>query len=142
MILRRLLDAVLFLAATVGLVVVGSGCGPCYESLEVTAVTTPASAVVLSPGFELAAGTSVTVEVEPVSRSDRPAYNDHTWVGLVSQDPEIFRVEADAADPRRFALVGVAPGETCVDVQINGFVEDCIPATVTPSAPTAESGPR
>ena len=68
---------------------------------------------------------------QPGRRPDGSATEDKKYLpfALRSQDPGVLRVEA-TEDPRRFVLVAVGPGETCVEVEVVNEAQGCIPATV------------
>jgi hypothetical protein len=78
------------------------------------------------------AGVAVVVEAELLSDGTRP-YDDSFALDLLSQDRVVFTTY-QREDPREFVLVGINPGETCMDVVINGDAEDCVPVTITQPA--------
>ncbi len=104
-------------------------CQPHYDGLELTLSSEPPVPVRISgEEIELPVGIAVAVEVEPQS-SGRFNYYEDDPLELRSQDREILRVEV-TEDPRIFVLVGVSPGETCVEIEVVGEDHGCIPATV------------
>ncbi len=107
------------------------GCQPDFGVLEFDPISTPPTSIQLrSFLIEIPAGVAVVVEAKPISRND-VVYGSDTRVDLISQDRDVLVVQR-RSDRRQFALVGVAPGETCVEVFIDGRSEDCIDAVVTP----------
>ena len=80
--------------------------------------------------IELVAGIAVKVEVRP--RSAGRSYSRNDQVSLRADDDSIFEVYG-AEDPREFVLVGLREGESCLEVRINGRMEDCIEVRVLPA---------
>ena len=113
---------VLGLAAT-------TACQPDYGSLEVELGTTPpAAASIHSTDFQIQIGTAVLINVKPVS-ANRNDYIETDTVEMTSQDRTVMDVEP-GPEAWSFVLIGAGIGETCIDVVINGAVEDCIDARV------------
>lgn len=112
-----------------GLLAVATACQPDYGSLEVELGTTPpAAASIHSTDFQLQIGTAVLINVKPVS-ANRNDYIETDSVEMTSQDRTIMDVEP-GPEAWSFVLIGAGLGETCIDVVINGAVEDCIEARV------------
>jgi hypothetical protein len=106
-------------------------CQPNYAGISIEPVSTPPTSVTVRPHlFELPVGVAVAISVRPRSSSNEP-YHSNARVELVSLDRNIFDVKR-RDDAREFVLVGVAPGETCVEVRIDGVPEECIDAVVRP----------
>jgi hypothetical protein len=123
---KRLLCSALLLLA--------GGCQPRYDGLDVELYSTPPRPVDVSDrGFEVPAGIAVVIDVAP--RSDaRIEYYEDDEVELYAEDEDVLRVDPTEKS-RRFALIGVKPGETCVWVEVLGEREECIPATVAAATP-------
>ena len=71
---------------------------------------------------------AVVVEATPIS-DNANEYDSSYKLDFFSQDRDVFRVFR-REDRREFVFVGVAPGNTCVEVEIDGRAEDCIDVTV------------
>ncbi|HFE45757.1 MAG TPA: hypothetical protein ENJ18_09765 [Nannocystis exedens] len=107
----------------------GGACLPDYGSIEVEVGSSPPVPVsIRSRDFQVPVGISVLINVTPISDNNNE-YVETDTVELTSQDRAILDVEPGPED-RSFVLVGVDPGSTCVEVAINGSVEDCIPTEV------------
>ena len=120
--MNRLLPLFALLAA--------SACQPRYDGIELTLSSTPPVPVRVSgEEIEIPLGIAVAVDVAPQS-STRFNYYEDDPLELRSQDRDILRVEL-TENPRIFVLVGVNPGETCVEIEVVGEDHGCIPATVT-----------
>lgn len=109
-----------------------AGCHAMYAGLEIRLYTSTTEPVVVTDQqIELPAGLAVAIEVLPLS-GNRREYDDDALV-LRSEREDILL--AEPADRQGwFVLVGVAPGETCVAVELDGEREDCIPARVVAPA--------
>ncbi|MEZ4383280.1 MAG: hypothetical protein R3A79_18270 [Nannocystaceae bacterium] len=106
-----------------------SACQPDYGSIEVELGTTPpAAASIHSTDFQIQIGTAVLINVTPVS-ANRNDYIETDTVEMTSQDRAVMDVEP-GPEGWSFVLIGAGVGETCVEVVINGAVEDCISARV------------
>lgn len=104
-------------------------CQPQYAGLSIEPVSTPPTTVTVRPHLiELPVGVAVVIAVRPRSSSSE-FYSSSTRVDLVSLDRSVFNTQR-REDPREFVLVGVAPGETCVEVRIDGAPEECIDVVV------------
>lgn len=105
-------------------------CNPMYGHLEVELASSPPVPVrVTGLDIEVPAGVAIAVDVAPISGNDYEYFKTDEVV-LSADDRQILRVDP-TADPRRFVLTGVAPGDTCVVVEVVGEREECIPAVVT-----------
>ena len=106
-----------------------AGCQPRYDGIELTLSSKPPVPVrITDEEIEMSVGLAVAVDVKPLS-STRFGYYEDDPLELRSQDRAILRVEA-TEDPRRFVLVAVSPGETCVDIEVLHEDHGCIPAVV------------
>lgn len=123
--MKRLLPLFTLLAA--------GACGPHYDGLELTLFTEPPVPVrISSEEIEMTAGIAVAVDARPLSSARFGYYEDDPFE-LRSQDPGILRVE-HTETARRFVLIAVSPGETCIDVEVVREDQGCIPATVVAGA--------
>ena len=106
-----------------------AACQPKYDGLIIEPVSTPPTSVTVRPFlFELPVGVAVVISVRPRS-SGFEHYDSNTRVELVSLDRSVFNVQRREKD-REFVLVGVSPGETCVEVRVDGVPQECIEAVV------------
>ena len=111
-----------------------AACGPRYDGVVLELYSAPPVPVRVSgEEIEVAAGVAAAVDVKPLSSNQFDYYETDQLV-LRSQDRDILRVEPTEA-PRRFVLIGVAPGETCVDIEVDHEDRGCIPATVIAATP-------
>lgn len=105
------------------------GCGPEFDRLVLTPENQPPADVrVSSEPLRIAAGNVQFVTVEPTSENDQE-YDSSTEIALESDDEAVFDVLVGARK-REFALVGVAPGSTCMHVELDGDHVDCIDVDV------------
>jgi len=117
------------LAGALLLSVGSAACQPDYGSIEVEVASSPPVPVSIhSRDFRVPVGISVLINVTPIS-DNRNDYIETDSVELTSQDRSVLNVEP-GPEEWSFVLVGVGLGSTCVDVVINGAVEDCISAEV------------
>jgi len=118
---NRLLPLLALLAAV--------GCQPRFDGLEVTLYSNPPVPVRVSDQeIEMSVGLAVAIDVEPQSSTRFGYYTDDPMT-LRSQDRAVLRVEP-TENPRRFVLVAVSPGDTCVEIEVLNDDHGCIPATV------------
>ncbi|HEY0137066.1 MAG TPA: hypothetical protein VGB85_23445 [Nannocystis sp.] len=111
-----------------------TACGPRYDGVVLELYSAPPVPVrVNGEEIEVAAGVAAAVDVRPLSSNQFDYYESDQLV-LTSQDRDILRVEPTEA-PRRFVIIGVAPGETCVDIEVDYEDHGCIPATVIAATP-------
>lgn len=110
-----------------------TACRPDFGYVELEPLSTPPVPVsVRGSEVELPAGVAVVVKAELQSDNARP-YDDSYMLDLLSQDRVIFTTYPRDTD-YEFVLVGVNPGETCMDVVIDGHTEGCVPVVVTQPA--------
>jgi hypothetical protein len=95
-----------------------------YDGLSFDVQSSPPVPVsVESDRIELIVGIAVKIEVSP--RSAGRSYSSRDQVDLRADDNDLFEVYG-AEDPREFVLVGLREGESCLEVNINGRMEECI----------------
>lgn len=111
-----------------------AACGPRYDGVDIELHSEPPVPVRVSENeFELPVGIAVAIDVKPLS-SNQFDYYQSDQLDLRSDDRQILRVEP-TENPRRFILIGVSPGETCVELEVDYSDRGCIPATVVAPAP-------
>lgn len=111
-----------------------AACGPRYDGVDITLHSEPPVPVRVSDNeFELPAGIAVAIDVKPLS-SNQFDYYESDQLELRSDDRQVLRVEP-TENPRRFILIGVAPGDTCVQLEVDYQNHGCIPAAVLAPAP-------
>lgn len=114
---------------TIALLLLAAGCGPHYEGIALTLHSEPPVPVRIDDQeIEIPAGIAVAVDVKPLS-SGRFEYLVTDPLELRSQDRDVMRVEP-TEDSRRFVFVGVAPGDTCIEIEVDYDDHGCIPARV------------
>jgi len=107
-----------------------TGCKPEYESLSIEPKTNAPKAMTLNEErIVITEGIAVLVEVEPVSGSRRDFGYD-TKIELESKDDEVFEA-LPTDDDDEFVLIGVTPGETCMDVWVADEHRECISVQVS-----------
>lgn len=112
-----------------GLALVAAACQPSYDTVRLTVESTPPAPVVVRGNrVEIPAGTAVVVhaDLRSETREDFPGNGE---LELFSADTAVFDVYP-RPDPEEFVIVGIAPGEACMDVVVDGRLEDCIEVTV------------
>lgn len=113
----------------IALLLLTAACGPRYEGIELTLHSEPPAPVLLDDQeIEVPVGIAVAVDVKPLS-SGRFEYLVTDQLDLRSQDRDVLRVEP-TENGRRFVFVGVAAGETCVEIEVDYDEHGCIPARV------------
>ncbi len=111
-----------------------AACGPRYDGVEITLHSEPPVPVRVSDNeFELPTGIAVAIDIKPLS-SNQFDYYQTDQLDLRSDDRQTLRVEP-TENPRRFILIGVAQGDTCVQLEVDYQDRGCIPATVLAPAP-------
>ena len=111
-----------------------TACGPRYDGITLELYSAPPVPVrVHAEEIELSVGVAAAVDIKPLS-SNQFDYYESDQIDLRSQDRDILRVEP-TENPRRFVLIGVAPGETCVDIEVDYEDRGCIPAAVLAVSP-------
>lgn len=109
------------------------GCAPSYGTVELQPLSTPPVSVTVRDFLvEMPAGIAVVVEASPESDNAND-YDDTYRLDLIAKDRDVFTVYR-REDRREFVFVGIAEGETCLEVIIDGTPMDCIDVTVTPPA--------
>lgn len=111
------------------------GCQPDFGTIETVAISSPPGSVNIErygTYVEVPAGVAVVIRTDIDSRT-RTEYEDDTRLDLLSKDREIATTYRRPS-PREFVVVGLNPGETCLEVTIEGDAQDCIPVTVTEPA--------
>lgn len=116
--------------ALAALALIGLGCQPSYDTISLsTESNPPAPVTVRGNRVEMPAGTAIVVQAELRSETREP-YPGNGELELFSSNQAVFKVYPRDND-EEFVLVGIAPGEACIDVVIDGRLEDCIEVTVT-----------
>ncbi len=105
-----------------------AACSPSYDGLRMTVLEGASTAEVDSAGIELVHGRVVVFEARPVSSVDKD-YEVSDTVELESTDDGVARVEPGVL-VNTWMMFGVEPGDTEVEVRINGTTEDRIPVTI------------
>ena len=120
----------LLIPALLGLVTIGAAaCQPEYASLHFSLASSPPVPVsVRDHAIELPVGVAVLVRVEPIS-DNNTEYVETDRVELTAADASVLGV-APGSKERYFVLTGREVGETCVEVYVEGRLEDCIDAMV------------
>lgn len=122
------------LLALAPLALLAAACGPRYDGVDIKLHSEPPVPVRVSDNeFELPTGIAVAIEVKPLS-SNQFDYYQTDQLDLRSDDRGVLRVEP-TENPRRFILIGVSPGETCVELEVDYEERGCIPATVLAPPP-------
>jgi hypothetical protein len=102
---------------------------PEYERLLLSSVThPPVDANVVSRPMVIVEGVGVMMHATPLS-SNSVHFDERTSVYLRSKDSDILRIMT-SSEPREFLLIGVSPGHTEVEVQVDWDYEEPIPVTV------------
>lgn len=118
------------LLCTIGLAlatIVGAGCKPHYDGLEIR--TLNGSDAFQDGVLEVEEGKAIVIEVEPISDNPHEDYENFDLVELVSFSPSVMLV-APSTDVDKFVLIGVSVGETSVEVSINDDDVDTLDARV------------
>ena len=116
--------------ALVALALAGLGCQPSYDTISLsTESNPPAPVTVRGNRVEMAAGTAIVVEADLRSHT-REDYPGEGELELFSSDQNVFDVYP-RPNHEEFVLVGIAPGDACLDVVVDGRLEDCVDVTVT-----------
>jgi hypothetical protein len=113
----------------VALMLLGAGaCTPRYDVLELEWISGPAQAEVSSSELSVPEGRLVVFSVDPVSAGLRD-YDAIDELELTSESPAVARIEQGLATGT-WMLMGVAQGQTMLEVRINGELEDRIAVDV------------
>lgn len=112
-------------------------CQPAWGEVELTTLNSPPVESGLTIDrygnfIEIPAGVAVVVAAELISHSNTD-YESGDRLDFVSPDREIFVVKRRPSR-HEFVFLGVAPGETCLRIHVNGEEQDCIPTTVVEPA--------
>lgn len=106
-----------------------SGCSS-YDSLDIDLLSSPPATVDIDPTrIEIPAGVSVLVYAFPVSANNTDYNERKVKLRLRSDDPFVFDVR-ETGEADEFILIGVMPGQTCMEVSVMGEVEECIPVRI------------
>lgn len=103
---------------------------PEYEELSFTELSTPPIGYYTYVGperIELPSGILQAVEAEVEYGGDR--YLIGSFIDLDSRNENIFLV-IPMKEKNQFLLIGRTPGQTCMNVTVNGEREECILVTV------------
>ena len=112
------------------LAVVGLGCQPSYDTISLTTESNPPAAVTVRGNrIEMPAGTAIVLQAD-LRSGTREDYAGKGELELFSSDKAVFKVYPRPSD-EEFVIVGIAPGEACMDVVVDGRLEDCVEVTVT-----------
>lgn len=112
-------------------IAVALGCTACtdYGGLAWDADGPVPDGAALEPDrIVLPVGTTLRIVARPKSRTS-VAYDDPEGLELVAVDPEIVSVLPDAVEPWRWVLIGRARGDSCLDIVVDGELEDCLPVS-------------
>jgi hypothetical protein len=113
----------------VALVIAGvSACSPSYERLEVDRIQGPVEAELSGSAIVVPEGKLVVFSAEPSSSRIRD-YDATHELELVSASPGVARVEQGIAVDT-WMVMGVARGQTTLEVRIEGELEDRITVDV------------
>ncbi|MEM6292450.1 MAG: hypothetical protein AAGA54_14340 [Myxococcota bacterium] len=106
------------------------GCSPDYGGLAIEAEGTLLSGTTVSSRrLNIVLGHALRVHARPRSLTSQ-VYEDASRVELVSAEDSIVRVYRDQED-WRWVFVGRGVGTTCIEVLIDGSVEECVEVVVS-----------
>ncbi len=109
---------------------IGLGCQPAYDTISLSVESNPPATVTVRGGrVELPAGLAVVVHADLRSQT-REDYPGDGELELFSSDASVFEVYPRPSD-QQFVIIGIEPGEACMDVVVDGNLEDCVEVTVT-----------
>ncbi len=77
----------------------------------------------------MSVGLAVAIDVEPRSSTRFRVLHRRPDDPALRKTARSLRVEP-TENPRRFVLVAVSPGDTCVEIEVLNEDHGCIPATV------------
>ena len=103
---------------------------PEYEELSFTETSSPPLGYTTYVGPDhivIPSGILQAVEAEVEYQGDR--YLIGSFVDLASRNENVLGI-LSMGDKNHFLLIGRQPGQTCVDVTVNGEREECIDVTV------------
>lgn len=122
--MTRLVPAALLAAALL------PACGPQYQTITFELRSQPPLPVRISADeIEIPAGIAVSVHAT-LESSTRIEFVPDDALDLDSQDRGILLSDATPGS-HNFVLVGVAVGETCLQVEVEYEEQECIPVRVT-----------
>ena len=104
-------------------------CAPDFGGLHIDLVAGPAEAQVDADAVIVPAGSVVAFEATPIPLQDRREYDEDDELVLSSTDEDIALVAPGSRDDL-WTVLGIAEGETELEVRINGSVESRIPLIV------------
>jgi hypothetical protein len=104
-------------------------CSPSYEALDIDWVQGPVEGEASSRELLVPEGRLVVFRPEAQSRAGRRDYDVTNELELVSERPEVARVE-QGLSTGMWMVMGVAQGSTTMEVWIDGVLEDRIPIDV------------
>lgn len=106
------------------------GCSPDYQTVRLSARSNPPVAVdIRGDRIELPAGIAVVLHAELLSKNDQD-FPGNGELELYTTDASVFEVYPRPSD-EEFLVVGIAPGHACMDVVVDGRLEDCIDVSVS-----------
>ncbi len=116
--------------AVLGMAVILSGCDPVYDHVVLTVISDPpVDGMVNSASIELTSGVVVMVKTRLLD-DDGDEFSSGDSVQFVSQNSSVFKMK-NGAEEREFALLAVSPGQTILEVQVDGKVKDRLDVVIT-----------
>ncbi len=116
--------------AALGMAVILSGCDPEYDSVDFRVISDPpVDVIVKSDSIELTSGVVVMVKAKLLD-DDGDEFASGDDVQFVSQNISVFTMR-NGVEEREFALIAVSPGQTTLEVQVDGKVKDRLDVVVT-----------
>lgn len=116
-----------------GLALFQLACAPDFGGLDIDLVAGPTEAQVDADGVVVPEGSVVAFEATPIPLQDRREYDEDDELTLSSLNEEIALV-APGTRSGLWTVLGIAAGETELEVLINGKVETRIPLVVEPAS--------
>ena len=117
-----------------GFLVAMVACEPKYQSLDIRQLSTPPqpfATQIRNNQILIPEGIATLISAVPISRNSEE-YPAHVQVELWSEHPKVLFVQP-AAKKFEFVLIGIEQGQTCMLVEIDGSIKECIPVLVTTS---------
>ena len=108
-------------------------CAPDFGGLNIELVAGSVEAQVDADAVIVPEGSVIAFEATPIPLQDRRKYDKDDELVLSSTDEEIALV-APGTDDDLWTVLGIAEGETELEVRINGKVETRIPLIVAPGS--------
>jgi hypothetical protein len=116
--------------AVLGMAVVLSGCDPVYDRVDFNVISDPpVNVIAKSASIELTSGIVVMVKARLID-DDGDEFASGDSVQFVSQNISVFKVK-NGVEKREFALIAVSPGQTTLEVQVDGKVKDSLDVVIT-----------